>query len=1044
MQSKVTKRFFSAALALLILVGMIPVSSLMSASVDIITVSAFDADDVLYGLTYDGDITISLVKDINIQVDESYKWGYDSATDRWLWATVGTGYKRLKLNGHTLAVDDALVDTARYTTETQYNVETGKNEEVDVFIANAFRQNAALICIPVASGLYVDGTEGGKVMMTAKIPDNEQMMDNRIVMQRDVFLVRGGSLTVDGGTYQAGRRKNLYVNKAIKCDSNWFWELNSFYETTYYWGYGEYSINGTAVYAYGGSASVYGGTFIGHGFEINHPDRRNAVLEIVSSARLNFFDGNVQGYSGANCFKVGESANMNFYSGWTKTYAPDRYLWPRGEKRVNADDSYCSAVDIGSGNATCPRSKTGRSEESANGGILYAPEESASVDGLRWENGSASQSTYAIGASKKAKFNFGDLYYNGYAVGNDRHGIDYAFSLSDQQSDGKWQAVTGWISNGTEKTADLLKFSSYMSPGGTYRLSAKATERWSSTHNFTRVFTASGSLSFTTNPLTVNEVSLRINDPTAKEWLAQCDGVTCLTDGYSVESIQWSRGSLTYPADETVVAESGVKYTAKVTLSLNKGVAIASQPSAKVNNSPAAISVNGNKIIITYTFPETANIISSVEFNITPPSEGKTPSFTTDIPAGKHFTKTELRYYESEDGEEYTQMSALTPFVLGRYYKAEIDIAANDGYEFTVNAWGVSVEPDIYATVNGIRCTTEKIYGSAPQEETTVICEFGPLYKDDSIKTVGVVGVDAPYPGKTPDYFVYAAGEGYAVDLDENGDTTLNGVFWSYRKSENTVLMAPDEPFKAGTEYTVNVTLMSTGNSRFATDAGGNPQVSAAVGENAATVGTFGDKPAKDRICVSYTFPWKVVDVSVIEVNDMTLPLAGAHPDYKLSVGNSELYEIKNIQWYQGSYESGTPIFEDDTFAPSDSYAVEIRVSRKMAGQLVISKFASPVTVCFNGVQVDSNSIMANQTDVYIFMNFNTKGGGSGQPHTPGDINGDGAVNNKDLTRLFQYLSDWDVEVNEAALDVNGDGSVNNKDLTRLFQYLSDWDVQIF
>lgn len=64
--------------------------------------------------------------------------------------------------------------------------------------------------------------------------------------------------------------------------------------------------------------------------------------------------------------------------------------------------------------------------------------------------------------------------------------------------------------------------------------------------------------------------------------------------------------------------------------------------------------------------------------------------------------------------------------------------------------------------------------------------------------------------------------------------------------------------------------------------------------------------------------------------------------------------------------------------------------------------------------------------------------------YEPGDINGDGNVNNKDLTRLFQYLSDWDVAVNEDALDVNGDGSVNNKDLTRLFQYLSDWDVQIF
>ena len=61
-----------------------------------------------------------------------------------------------------------------------------------------------------------------------------------------------------------------------------------------------------------------------------------------------------------------------------------------------------------------------------------------------------------------------------------------------------------------------------------------------------------------------------------------------------------------------------------------------------------------------------------------------------------------------------------------------------------------------------------------------------------------------------------------------------------------------------------------------------------------------------------------------------------------------------------------------------------------------------------------------------------------------GDINNDGEVDNKDLTRLFQYLSEWKVETNEAALDVNGDSSVDNKDLTRLFQYLSNWEVEIY
>ena len=63
--------------------------------------------------------------------------------------------------------------------------------------------------------------------------------------------------------------------------------------------------------------------------------------------------------------------------------------------------------------------------------------------------------------------------------------------------------------------------------------------------------------------------------------------------------------------------------------------------------------------------------------------------------------------------------------------------------------------------------------------------------------------------------------------------------------------------------------------------------------------------------------------------------------------------------------------------------------------------------------------------------------------YTPGDINGDRIVDNKDVTRLFQYVSEWDVEVVEAALDVNGDGIVDNKDVTRLFQYVSEWNVQI-
>lgn len=54
-----------------------------------------------------------------------------------------------------------------------------------------------------------------------------------------------------------------------------------------------------------------------------------------------------------------------------------------------------------------------------------------------------------------------------------------------------------------------------------------------------------------------------------------------------------------------------------------------------------------------------------------------------------------------------------------------------------------------------------------------------------------------------------------------------------------------------------------------------------------------------------------------------------------------------------------------------------------------------------------------------------------------GDINDDGTVNNKDLTRLMKYISGEDVEVVAVAVDTNGDGNVNNKDLTRLMKYIS-------
>ncbi|MGN1320538.1 MAG: extracellular solute-binding protein, partial [Acutalibacteraceae bacterium] len=61
----------------------------------------------------------------------------------------------------------------------------------------------------------------------------------------------------------------------------------------------------------------------------------------------------------------------------------------------------------------------------------------------------------------------------------------------------------------------------------------------------------------------------------------------------------------------------------------------------------------------------------------------------------------------------------------------------------------------------------------------------------------------------------------------------------------------------------------------------------------------------------------------------------------------------------------------------------------------------------------------------------------------PGDINGDGKVNNKDLGLLMQKINGWNVEIVGNNGDVNADDKVNNKDLGLIMQFINGWDVQL-
>lgn len=74
----------------------------------------------------------------------------------------------------------------------------------------------------------------------------------------------------------------------------------------------------------------------------------------------------------------------------------------------------------------------------------------------------------------------------------------------------------------------------------------------------------------------------------------------------------------------------------------------------------------------------------------------------------------------------------------------------------------------------------------------------------------------------------------------------------------------------------------------------------------------------------------------------------------------------------------------------------------------------------------------------------NTKAAGDSAIYV-GDVDGDGSVTPKDVTKLRRYLAGgWDVTVDVADADVDGDGSVTPKDVTKLRRYLAGgWGVEL-
>ena len=92
-------------------------------------------------------------------------------------------------------------------------------------------------------------------------------------------------------------------------------------------------------------------------------------------------------------------------------------------------------------------------------------------------------------------------------------------------------------------------------------------------------------------------------------------------------------------------------------------------------------------------------------------------------------------------------------------------------------------------------------------------------------------------------------------------------------------------------------------------------------------------------------------------------------------------------------------------------------------------------------LEYDPDDVFNNENQNIEFMAVS--GGVDVDAYVPGDLDGNGKVQTKDLILLKRFIAGWNVTCNELAADVNRDGKTNMKDVVLLSRYLTGWDVEL-
>ena len=168
--------------------------------------------------------------------------------------------------------------------------------------------------------------------------------------------------------------------------------------------------------------------------------------------------------------------------------------------------------------------------------------------------------------------------------------------------------------------------------------------------------------------------------------------------------------------------------------------------------------------------------------------------------------------------------------------------------------------------------------------------------------------------------------------------------------------------------------------------------------------------------------------------------------EVNFSIVSKAAPEIKSAEFKDGKLTVVFSKFVDVSTVDAKTISVDTKAAITVAPQLLAEGDKYADTFVITGADNAKSVIITNGIKSYAGVAAAGKSFAlTATKSEPGDVNGDGAINLKDVVLLRRYIAGgWNVTVDEDIADVNSDKTVNLKDVVLLRRYIAGgWDVAL-